>query len=161
MDAAPMEQRVSSELAKVTHLFLPPALPEGSLLASAGTPTQQFTLSPISMKPGDAMSAGTAQARTTEDVMSPLADVVMGNASTYSRTSTAHQSVRVDGPPSPRSTAQQKTFSDGRKEVQNDRWKMQVERRKKRRLLHLLRLDRLSYRQKYQENRRAPMQVTS
>ncbi len=112
MDVAQMEQRVESEKTKVPHFFSPPALPEGSLLAPAGTPPQHFTLSPIPIKPGDAMSTGTAQARATEDAISSLADVVMGNASRHSRANTAHQSMMVDGPSSPTSTAQQKTFSD-------------------------------------------------
>ena len=46
------------------------------------------------------------------EVISPLADVVMGSSSRHSRASTPHQSLRVSGPPSPRATDQQKTFSE-------------------------------------------------
>ena len=112
MDVEEIARRTSLEMANFPHFFPPPPLPEWSSLAAAGMYPQQATLSPIPIKPGEVISTGTAEARTLGEVISPLADVVMGNTSRHSRASTPHQSLMVSGPPSPRSSAQEKTFMD-------------------------------------------------
>ncbi len=112
MDVEENARRTSLEMANFPHFFPPPTLPEWSSLAAAGMYPQQATLSPIPIKPGQVISTGTAEARTLGEVISPLADVVMGNAPSHSRASPPHQTMMVSGPPSPRTTAQEKTFMD-------------------------------------------------
>ncbi len=112
MDLEEMVQRAGLERANIPHFFPPLLLPEGSSLAAAGMYPQQATLSPIPIRPEEVISTGTAEARSMGEVISPLADVVMGDAASHSRASAPHQTMMVSGPPSPRTTAQEKTFMD-------------------------------------------------
>ena len=102
------EARRSLQVTALPHFPPPPALPEWSSFAGAGIYSPQATLL-LFPKPAEVISAGSAGA--TEEVISPVADVVMGDA-TKPVQSSQHKSLMVSGPPSPRTVAQQQTFME-------------------------------------------------
>ena len=87
MDVEEIAQKIGRERAGFPHFFQPPSLPDSAIM------------SPIPHEPVEVISIGAAEVRTTGEVISPLADVVMGNSCRHSRVGTPHSSLMVSGPP--------------------------------------------------------------
>ncbi len=91
-----------TDSANYPYLYSSSPKPAWASALAAGLNQAYATGSPMSTRPEEGMLTGTTAARKLGEGISPIADVVMGNAARTNGPGASHKSMMVSGPPSPR-----------------------------------------------------------